>query len=923
MPLKLLTGISEVNKVLLNLNDQDDALKQIVKELGKATNVDRCYIFKNKFEGNTIKLFYTHEWCNDGITPELENALLSNHDYDMFPGLYETLSQDKPLFGLVRENTNPFFVDLLTSQGILAYAFTPIFQDDVFWGWMGFDDCSLEREWRQEEIDALHAVSRNLGVRFSRDQAQQLFYKSVERFELTLAASQQGIWEWNVQSEACYFSPRFMEMLGYEEYGFPHEFNEWRIRVHSDEIDIIEKRLRDYVDGKSTSYGVEFRIRRKNGTYLWVRSTGVLKRDINGVPIKMVGSLLEIEESKLKQQELELQRNEYNRLINSLGEAVFKMDENGNILFMSQYWFEITSIPVTEMHDSRFTSYLHQEDVPTFLAILDDLKVKKVTHTHGEFRVRHSVRGFCWAKIFLRVNYGDDGTVFLAGSMIDITERRIAEMELDNVLSSIQDVIYTIDLENKKMRILTGNAEKLDGILVQSNLDVDFFLNRFVHPDDLEISNLSIKDFNAKSQLKRVYRCYNSVQARYIWVSDSVTIIRNKKNLATHLYGVLADIDDFVNSKLDYERELTISNDKYRFLAENSSDLVCQLDPDLSFSYVSSSSFELLGYHAAELATLNPLDLIHPEDLPAVQELVKKAPHDNVFQPLTFRVTTKDGRFLWFETLIKVLYNEHDELIHIQTSSRDISERMQARIEIENALEREKELGELKSNFVSMASHQFRTPLTVIYSNMELLEMQLNLPNVNLEQKVNRVSNRVKAEIERMLELMNNILLFGKYEAHKISVNLLPIDLEKFMDRIVSTYIVHGEDRQLEYELEGSSGGRLFEIDELLFTHVMTNLLSNAFKYSRDSAVNPKVKISFDNKYGFISVIDHGIGIPEAEQSQLFDSFYRASNTTTLEGTGLGMVIVKQFVELHKGKLVVESKLDAGTTITIQLPFHV
>jgi PAS domain S-box-containing protein len=234
------------------------------------------------------------------------------------------------------------------------------------------------------------------------------------------------------------------------------------------------------------------------------------------------------------------------------------------------------------------------------------------------------------------------------------------------------------------------------------------------------------------------------------------------------------------------------------------------------------------------------------------------------------------------------------------------------------ALEKEKELAELKAGFVSLTSHQFRTPLTVIFSNIEVIEMYAKKLNVALSDTIKGSALKIKDQIDRMTQLMDNILLVGRYDAKQLAYNLQPIDLSQFIRSIAKTYFQNETDgRTLVIKEELST--KQVAADELLFMHVLTNIISNAFKYSVGAA-NPELSIYYRDNYAYISIQDSGIGIPADEIEKVFHSFYRASNTITYQGSGLGLSVAKQFMELHGGKITLTSTLNKGTEVILCLP---
>lgn len=141
----LLKAISEANNFLLKETDIHNALQNCITALGRNIEINRCYIFKNEYKNEKLILNYEYEWCCTNTVPFIGNPDLSGHTYEAFPGLFEPLSQNKPFYGLVKESTNTFFKEIMEMQSIKAYLFTPIFSEDTFWGWIGFDDCENER----------------------------------------------------------------------------------------------------------------------------------------------------------------------------------------------------------------------------------------------------------------------------------------------------------------------------------------------------------------------------------------------------------------------------------------------------------------------------------------------------------------------------------------------------------------------------------------------------------------------------------------------------------------------------------------------------------------------------------------------------------------------------------------------------------
>lgn len=248
---------------------------------------------------------------------------------------------------------------------------------------------------------------------------------------------------------------------------------------------------------------------------------------------------------------------------------------------------------------------------------------------------------------------------------------------------------------------------------------------------------------------------------------------------------------------------------------------------------------------------------------------------------------------------------------------RDVTERKQAEENIRQAIEREKKLSELKSRFVTMASHEFRTPLTSIMSSSELLE---HYSSKWTEAKKLTHLQRIQNSVKHMTSLLNDVLLLGKADAGKLKLEPTQINLSEFCRELVEEIQLTSETHQIMFQVQHCHEKSTVCMDQKLLRHIISNLLSNAIKYSPDSD-----RVIFDlicqSQQAIFKVQDFGIGIPVEEQDRLFDSFHRADNVGSIPGTGLGLPIVKRSVDLHGGTIATESQVGTGTTFTVTLPF--
>jgi PAS domain S-box-containing protein len=252
---------------------------------------------------------------------------------------------------------------------------------------------------------------------------------------------------------------------------------------------------------------------------------------------------------------------------------------------------------------------------------------------------------------------------------------------------------------------------------------------------------------------------------------------------------------------------------------------------------------------------------------------------------------------------------------HMLGSFIDISERKRVESELLRTVAREKELSRLRSNFVSMVSHEFRTPLGIIQSSAEILEdYHDQLEPRERQDHLQSIRNNTR----RMAQTMEEVLLIGSLEAGKMEFKPAALDLRVFARKLVEE-VLSATQRRCPIELSLSEMPAEIHVDERLLRHIFTNLLTNAIKYSH---VGRAVRFELGRLETEIvcAVRDEGIGIPEADREWLFTAFHRAQNVGGRPGTGLGLVIVKRCVDLHGGKISVESKLGEGTSVTVRLP---
>ncbi len=362
------------------------------------------------------------------------------------------------------------------------------------------------------------------------------------------------------------------------------------------------------------------------------------------------------------------------------------------------------------------------------------------------------------------------------------------------------------------------------------------------------------------------------------------------------------------------EEALQETEARYWDLFENANDLIQSVTPEGRFVYVNRAWKESLGYNTAEVANLSMFDIIDCDSQAHCIEIFEQVMSGEKIDKVEAEFITKDGRKIVVEGSVNCKFI-NGQPVSTRSIFRDITERKQAEAEIQYALIKERELGELKSRFISVASHEFRTPLTIIFMSIKLIEQ---FGQQASEEQVNLYFERIKAAIKRMTDLLDDVLVISKSESGKLDFNPASLAINKFCSELVDEIRLSiGSDRTITF-ISQEDDIKAY-LDENLLRHILTNLLSNAIKYSPQGG-DVSLHLTCTPEKVIFVIKDSGIGIPPADVEKLFSSFHRGSNVNKIPGTGLGLSIVKQCIDLHGGTITVTSEVGVGTTFTVSIP---
>lgn len=397
-----------------------------------------------------------------------------------------------------------------------------------------------------------------------------------------------------------------------------------------------------------------------------------------------------------------------------------------------------------------------------------------------------------------------------------------------------------------------------------------------------------------------------------LFVMGLVTDITERRKAEDHIRKLNEELENRVEKRT---QELEESQKLYKIVARNFPDgTINVFDKKLNYVFVEGMELFKYGVTSEKLVGTSYLKRL-PEE---VRDFMKEKLME-VFDGknnATFEVSFKDRHY---SMNVVALHNNEGNIEQILLVERDSTLQKKGEEEMRKTLEKERQLNELKSRFVSMASHEFRTPLGAILSSTSLIEEYLERKDSTIDfvrEKSDRHIKRIKSSIGNLISILNDFLSLEKLEQGKVESKPTLFSLTEFSKELIEDMQpMLKKGQKIEYFHKGNGKDEVF-IDQQMFRNVIFNLLSNAIKYSPEASL---IEFHADNVPDGIevSITDHGMGIPEDDKAHLFERFFRAKNATNVQGTGLGLNIVKRYVDLMGGSISFFTKEDEGTTFKI------
>ncbi len=674
----------------------------------------------------------------------------------------------------------------------------------------------------------------------------------------------------------------------------------------------------------------EFLNKKKDGSLYWDKAViGPVKNE-KGEIINFIGLQQDVTEQKQLSEKLKIKTEQIERIFNNVQDVIYSIEiakerVNNKVIQISPSCKNVLGYEQKEFYKnpSLITDIIYPADKE--FALIPKQKFIKNKILNLKYRIINAKGEIKWINNKITPRFNQEGElVRLDASMSDITNSQLLQNSLKQALDFNDRIINTSGLgvlifnKNGTCISVNENAAKITGytatqLLNQKYSEIPIYKEAGLIED-------ARKCLTTKTEIKKIVKLKN----------------KRKKHLWLDLHFSTYSIDDKIKllilvkdiSKIKFaEREVQQKALELRNLVQTVNTPIFGLDMNGRINEWNSAAQKLTGYSKDEVLNKEFAEILFTgNEKRALRGLIVESVLGFGVPDSEFQIKTKDGKLIKMMLNINTHRNIEGKVVGVICAGQDITKMVDYRHKLEKkvkkrtkklkkALEKEKELNILKSKFVSMASHEFRTPLAAIsFAAGFVKKYWQKMDNASRQKKLEKIEEQVK----HMTSLLNDVLTIGKIDAGQIKFNPQIVDFKEFMDAILEE-VQNVTNYSHEIRIKNICKLDKIYIDEKLGRNIFINLLSNAIKFSPDKNFI-ELKCSSNKEFLNFEIKDYGIGIKKEDLEHIFEPFRRGTNTDTIQGTGLGLAIVKESVEKHKGNIQVDSELGRGTTFTVNLP---
>lgn len=704
-----------------------------------------------------------------------------------------------------------------------------------------------------------------------------------------------------------YVNPRAMQMLERTEAQMVgHSFLEW---VHPDDHALVADRQMRRQRGEVVAERYDLRCITGSGAVRWM-STKASALVWEGQPATMT-FFTDVTEQRAVFEALQVSESRYRTVVDRLGEGMMVI-RRGVVLFANPQAAEVLGRQLPDLLQRSVLDVIHPEDRDAVAARMRARDAGQPVDAHTEFRIVLPGGEERWLATHSAMADWEGQPATLTFFTDNTEQRRM----LDALHRSEERYRLVVEHVGEAMVVVQHDrfvfANQRAAHIVEMELDdmlAHGYLHR-IHPEDRPIvAERRKRRLAGETEPTRYEIRLQMADGRVKWIDIGVTLVPWEGGGAT-----LTFFSD-VTERKKLEARLTQTLAERETILNSSMIGIASLTPEGRFKWANPAMLRIFGGEQG-----GGFDSIEPVYLDRAQYLeVGSAVAQAVAQGRRYETELQmrrlDGQPIWVALSGQAIRVDDLSQGTVWTVQ-DVTQRKQAEEDIRAALEQQRELNDLRSRFVAMTSHEFRTPLATILSSAELLRFYGQRMN---EADRTAVITKIESSVQRMTHMLDRVLMLGRTEAGMMEFRPEALDLVRLCGSVLEeARAAHGTARH-QVRLAAETPVLDGQFDEKLVRHVLGNLLGNAIKYSPEGG-DVVLRVRVHEGQAELAVEDQGIGIPPAEIPHLFTSFHRASNVGEIKGTGLGLAIVKRSVDLHRGAIAVDSAPGAGTRFTVRLP---
>jgi len=723
---------------------------------------------------------------------------------------------------------------------------------------------------------------RMIGINFDisdRKQMEAALRESEERWQFAFEGNGDGVWDWDAQTNKVFFSRRWKEILGFEEWEIGDDLSEWTTRVHPDDKAEVLAVLEKHLNGETARYVSEHRVRCKDGSYKWILDRGrVITRTPDGQPLRAIGTHTDI--SDRKQTELALQESEekFRQLAENIRQVFFMTSTTGEMLYISPAYEEIWQRSRESLYeDSRhWLLSVHPEE----RAAIGEMLTRHIqsgeifNETYRILRADGEIR---WIESRSFPVRNENGEIYrYTGIAEDITERKQAEDALQNQL--------------QKIVLLQQITDK-----IRQSLDVNEIFQTAARAigEAFQVNCCLIHTYES-SPIPRA-----SLMAKY-----------SKENC--HLLDTL---ETEITLEVNADIEALIGQDRaIAFQIPTCLGMQCAAPNRMLVSPILESIQELDGGQMPILKSMLAIATFYRGKPNGIISL-HQCDYERTWSPdeiqLIEAVAPQLGIAIAQTQLLFQEQQQHQELLRKNITL----ERMTQEAEAANRA---------KSEFLANMSHEIRTPMNAVLGFADLLQSLIDDPTAHSYVDAIASSGRT------LLALINDILDLSKIEAGKLQIHCEPVEIRAIVREIQQIFLQKAIEKNLQLHVAiDEQLPKTIITDEVRLRQILFNVVGNAIKFTEFGSVRIAVRHcqhqinpSPNQLCLEIAISDTGIGISEENQQKIFDAFTQSEGQSNRKygGTGLGLAITQRLVHLLGGTIHLESERDRGSTFTFYFP---